>query len=689
MRTKASDRCHSESAAADEESLCCPAEREAATGQAFACRGHGGHRLPSSPAAPASAFCSPRSLIGLAALLLLGAAAPPARADLRATATLQPAEIRAGDAAQLQIVVEGASNISSPEIPAVSGLEFQSAGHSSNFSFTMINGVMSGGGTTTFAYRVFAQKDGLFTIPEITIKAGNATAKTSPLKLRVFKQPSAWSVPMPPGQQPPAPQTPGPQSAPPQPPTASPTGAAEPAMIRLQYPQRDFYVGEFVPVDLKVYLRHGLRIGGISLPTLSGTAFTVGKLGTKPEEAGETIQGTGYTVLTWHTTVAAVKTGEHPLGAQIDCNIMVPVQRNLPRGFGGLFDQLFDSHLGGFQEKQVQLKTPDATVKILPLPAEGQPADFSGAVGQFDFMVKADPKEVLAGDPVTLTMLVTGVGNFDRIQAPEFPRNQGFKTYQPSARFEPTTEAGNMGQKIFDQVAVPQKSEIKQIPGISFTFFDPESRKYVTRTSTPIPLQVSGGMATAPPASALTAGGSTPMPSSSSAPNRDVTDLMPNKLEMGSPQAGVTPLVFKSWFWGVQSLSVAAWMIAWAVARQRNRLARDPDFARAIAANRAVQTQVKAMDAALRKGDATAFFNAARRAFQERLGQRRGLKPETITLAEITGRLHHDPAVDETVQKIFEAADAVAYSGQAYGSQTLDDWRHLVLQTLKKMDAAS
>jgi hypothetical protein len=73
------------------------------------------------------------------------------------------------------------------------------------------------------------------------------------------------------------------------------------------------------------------------------------------------------------------------------------------------------------------------------------------------------------------------------------------------------------------------------------------------------------------------------------------------------------------------------------------------------------------MERALCASDVPAFFAACRLAVQERLGAGWGMPPSTITLADIRRRL---PAAIE-LHRVFETADAVAYSGQTYTQEQL------------------
>lgn len=152
-------------------------------------------------------------------------------------------------------------------------------------------------------------------------------------------------------------------------------------------------------------------------------------------------------------------------------------------------------------------------------------------------------------------------------------------------------------------------------------------------------------------------------------------------------------MFFQPWFWAIQAFGLAALIGAGIYFRRRDRLETDPAFARSVSASKAVQAQLDLLDKALREGNSHDFFIAARRVLQERLGERLSLKPETITpadLADWSERVNHganDSLVESIreVQKIFEVADAVAYSGQKYGADSLEGWKAKVLSALQRL----
>jgi oxygen tolerance protein BatD len=611
--------------------------------------------------------------------LIAAVFAPVAQADVQATAWIEPEQVQLGEDARLTVAVEGTAQVAAPQLPRIDGLRFHFLGKTSNYRFD--NSGMSGG--VNYLYQVVPTDEGVFTIPEISIRSAQGTLKTPALTFRVGSSQQRRAPPV----SPPAPSQTQQAPAHSAPSTAPPEIVSEPVVFQLNLPKRDFYVGELVPAELKVYLREGLNISEIFTPTLSGNAFTIGKLNNKPDnQEGQIIGGRRFIVLTWNTTIAPVQVGEYPLNSQMDVIVVEQVRRRSPFGNSDPFDDpFFDRFFGGTQQKKVTLKSKDTQVKTLSLPQENKPANFNGAIGEFEMTTDASPREVTAGDPVTLKTIVAGVGNFDRVKAPEIGKGQGFKTYSPSSKFEPFDPAGLGGRKIFEQMVIPQNPGIKSIPRIEFSYFNPDTGKYVTTASNEIPLKV----APAGPS----AGKSSSTAASPAGFTASDSEVVPSKLQRGAVSSSLEPVALRPWFWGLQMLPLVGLIAAWIVVRRRDRFEKDPVFARSITASRAIQVQLDALEKALQQRNSQDFFLAARRVLQERIGERLGMKPETITPADLNDwseRVNHG-SVDRAeairqVRGIFDVADAVAYSGQKYSAESLDEWKRKVMSALLKLE---
>jgi hypothetical protein len=615
------------------------------------------------------------------ALLLAGAWAAAAAAPV-ITATLEPAEIAFGDVAQLTVTVQGQDQ-NAPLLPSVSGLSFQPVGQSSQIQ--VINGEMTA--NTSHTYIASPTRLGTFTIPAIKAGLGPNAAESTPVVLKVLKR-AAGSTPVTPQAYPnqsvlPAPTVNGSDDSTPPP---DPHGFG---FLRLVSPKKEFYVGELVPVELKAFFRAGVELRVDGLPKLNSDAFTMNKLSDQPARSEQVFGGVPYTLFTWSTALTAVKAGDYQMSVELPTTVTVRQRVQRPRTRSGnpfgdpIFDEFFndaffDGFFGSATQKEVALSSEPSAVKILSVPMENRPSTFAGAIGRFELTAEAAPLQAAAGDPVTLKVKITGSGNFERATFPALEKNDHWKTYKPSAKFEPDDSAGCTGTKTFEQALVPLQSGKLIVPALAFSYFDPESRQYITRSTQPLSIQVGPGQSVASTAASGPAANDPPVARPSGEPG-----MAPNKLVPGRFHATLRPWFFNSWL-AVGALLPSLGVLAayWFMCR-RQELARDPHRVRLAETQRAVQAQLRLMESSARRGSTSEFFAAARGAFQSRLGMLWGLVPQTITLVEVNTRLNGEA---DGFRFVFELADEVTYTGRTFGTAELQKWYEMINAELKKLE---
>src|SRR5262249_5337746 len=416
---------------------------------------------------------------------------------------------------------------------------------------------------------------------------------------------------------------------------------------------------------------------------LSRTAFTLNKLDANPEQTRELIGGVPYTVVTWTSALSAVKAGNYPLN--LDLPVMMTVREKSVRRsdpFNDFFgddsafdDSFFDNFFSNATQKPLALHTDGATVKIEPLPTQGRPADFSGAVGQFDMNAEASANNGTTGDPLTLKINIEGRGNFDRVATNGLTNSSDWKTYKPNGKFTPNDSAGLEGTKVFEQSIVPTKAGAQEIPAISFTYFDPETKRYGTKPSAPIGVNFAQGSPPAP----TTPPTSTPV---AETPKATGDGLAPDQLVTGRSVASLRPLVLAPRFIVVNALMIAALAVGAIWRWLRLRRANDPKRLQREAWEKSIRDSMAKMDDALRAQDAAGFFRAARTALQERLAAKWELPASRVTVSEMRARLNGN---GEEIRSVFQTADEIAYSGRQFTAPDLQQWRAVVKEQLQQL----
>lgn len=133
-------------------------------------------------------------------------------------------------------------------------------------------------------------------------------------------------------------------------------------------------------------------------------------------------------------------------------------------------------------------------IEIKPLPEEGRPRHFTGAVGQFRVRASAQPTDASVGDPITLVLEITdesSQGNSDlaNLRPPPLRDLSELKDFRIPD--DPTTGVVDDITKIFTETLRPTDDSITEIPSIPFSSFDPELGRYVTVRTNSIPISVS------------------------------------------------------------------------------------------------------------------------------------------------------------------------------------------------------
>lgn len=609
-------------------------------------------------------------------LLALGAG--PVAAASRLSVTVDPPSFSVNESAQLTITVSGDED-AAPLIPRVPGLVINPEGQST--SIRQVNGAV----TAIFArtYRVTATREGTFTIPPIQIGSG----ATAPVTVHVGAAGTTGSARGGSG------ATEAERPAP-----ADMARALREAMpmMKVLLPKSRLYVGQLVPIQIKAYFRQGVSARLEGPLTAVGDAFTLSGLDKRPTQTEEAVGGVGYTVLTWTSVLGALKSGDYPIGLELPAtlNIELPdadsdMASRLRALFGtrapGSFmdDSVFGNLFGRVVQKAITLKADATPVSVLPLPTDGRPANFSGAVGQFRIASELTPATGSVGDPLTFKLTVTGKGNLSRVTSDSLHDSDLWRVYRTESKVTADDESGLQGFKTFAQPVVPLQAGQLTLPALAFSYFDPEAGRYETRETQPIKVTVTPGAGSTQVAASLH-GAAAP---TGGAGNTSGDALAPDVLVRGGYAATLEPLVWRPWFIGSAVTPVVLMLCAIILIRRRQLRSGDPALTLHAARLAAVKINLEAMSAALNRGDSVAFFTAARHALQEKLADLWEVPSESVDPQRLAERLPAEQGAE--LQAIFAMADQATYGGESPGAPTLRQWQRRVLEQMDRLEAAT
>src|SRR5947209_1307855 len=400
------------------------------------------------------------------------------------TAVLSNSQATVGETVELQIKVTGPGDARPPEEISIDGLEIHSTGTSRQFEIHNF----STSSSVTYSYTILPLRAGRFTIPPQTVRAGGKILRTPELALNVADAPGR-----------PTTTRPGRSTQ------SQSTNAGDLVFAELIVPKKTAYVGEIVPVQIRMGFDARVHPRLTEPPDITGQGFTAQKLQQSSQNL-ETINGRPFEVVTFKTAIAAARAGKFEIGpVKAKAQVVVPRRRNAPRSRSpfDLFDlddpfsdPFFSNPFAQFGERRdIQISSDPVALEVKPLPPNAPPS-FSGAIGSFTMATDAKPKSVQVGDPITVTTTISGRGNFDRVNAPLLEDERGWHKYPPSSKFKQDDEVGISGTKTFEIVVSPNENK-QSLPPLAFSYFDPAKEQYVTLHSEPTAITVQGG-ATAP-----------------------------------------------------------------------------------------------------------------------------------------------------------------------------------------------
>lgn len=368
---------------------------------------------------------------------------------------------------------ENAGEAGNPQIPDLSDFAVYLGSSGTSQSIQIINNKMSV--TLSHSYIFRAVKLGKFTIPSITVTMKGKQYTTQPIAIEVVKASQPQTNRSRPGTRTPSYSQPGNAIN------------EENLFLRVTANKLTAYVNEPVIVSYKLYTRVTVTQYGVNrLPNTAGFWAEDYDLGDQPKIYDEVYKGKKYRVaelkrMALFPTDAGVKTIS-PM--EIECSVRLQTR---PRS---IFDSFFDDPFFGRSVNKI-VTSKSLKINVLPLPAEGKPADFSGLVGNFAISANVDKNNVKANDAIALKVEISGRGNIKMIPDPELKLPADFEQYPPKVSLKINKNAsGVSGSKIYEYVLVPRHAGVQVIQPISFSYFDITTKKYRTISTNPIKVHV-------------------------------------------------------------------------------------------------------------------------------------------------------------------------------------------------------
>ena len=249
------------------------------------------------------------------------------------------------------------------------------------------------------------------------------------------------------------------------------------------------YVGEGIYVEYRLYFSNNVAISDFDFkefPAYKGFWNQDIKIDQIQVENGK-YQGEDYRYFAIKKTVLIPQKSGKLVLEPIKTDLIIGV----PTGRGDFFGNPITRNI------RKSFKTFQKRIQVKPLPTKGKPADFMGAVGDFDLRVSNSKKSLKANESTQLQVAVSGRGNLKLFSLPGIATPNELEVYTPEHKENlKTSVAGIKGLKgkIYDQyTVVPQFKGKYKIPTVSFSYFNPKEEKYHTLTSEELLIHVTEG----------------------------------------------------------------------------------------------------------------------------------------------------------------------------------------------------
>ena len=503
-------------------------------------------------------------VLRIAALSLTVALFCPAYGvELEFTASVDRVRVGQADPVRLTLTIQSRENISHLPAPQISLSEFHVEGPTISTRVEMVNT------ETTFArdliYTLYARRTGRLEIGPAKLDFRGRQYVTRKLAVEVV----AGSIqPVPPG------TTPS---------TSSGQGnLGDNLFVRTTIDHRQVFVGQQATLGFDLCYRFQLQnVGFKEIPTYSG--FWVKELFSAKElqPSREHINNLPFNVaplkkVALFPTATGIHTIE-PLALSCD----IPQRR---RRSGFFFDD-FDGFFGR-SSQSVVLRGEAVEIQVVPLPSRGRPANFKGAVGQFGITAEASPTMVRAGDPVTLTVQVSGHGNIDAINLDDPSAAAGFKVYEPKVETIADVDNGVYGGvRSFEYILIPEKAGKLQISPVQLAYFDPDAGIYRQSSSRAMGIEVTPGDLDETVSNYGLSRKAIQLVGS------DIRHIKPDLEELAT-----TPVYYNSWlFWLLQLGMPATFALLFLYQRHHRRLSGDRAYVRRRNARSTAEQRLKSV----------------------------------------------------------------------------------------------
>ena len=604
-------------------------------------------------------------LLIITSILLLSTGILTAQ-GLKLESSLERNRVSPGNPVYLYVTFFGSQDAPKPDVQQIDGLKINYVGPATKVS--IINGKISK--SISHTYLIMPQSDGEYELGPYSIDYRGQIFVSPPISLRVGSVPSGTSA---------STARTAARRAPAKASTSTPAKTitrssssyknpnpkpskpnigykSDRIFVVMDVDKTTMYVNEKINVTIKLFVNN-MEVKDIGYPVYGHEGFTAEAF-EKPERTMEYLRGVRHEALVFKQSLFGVKEGRFTLGpVKIECKIVSQNESSRRSSFFG-FDSFFSNRFGS-KTYPVELMSDDVPVHILPFPKSGRTSGFQGAVGDFSLEVYPQANKVKVGDPVVLKSIIKGYGNLATVTAPILSDIKGFKTYEPQVIIKGVS-------KLYEQILIPTSEKTKEIPKVSFTYFNPRTRKYVALEKGPFPLSVEarpGGESQIKMVSADTSTPNVYIPKEKL--GEDIIHIKDNLGHLSDLDRNVYE---NKYFLGLPILSMILFFFIYFGHRRKTRVLKDKGYARLLKAPRKARKGLAKAKTFIEKGENEVFYETLFKTFQEYLGNKFNLSKGNLNYQIIEKELRDHNCEDKVINQVnnvFEKCDMIRFSSSS------------------------
>lgn len=406
-------------------------------------------------------------------------------------ATVDRNEVQVGETFTFKITVTSDSslNVERPQLGNIAGLELINTWTAQNTQSLVVGGQFQVVNSKEFRFMFAASRIGKIQIPSLPVIVEGQTYTTEPITLQV-----SATAPNQSGQGSPDPfpsddpmdqmdqmfnqflqrRFGGQPGRPLQ--DTTPVNPKEAFFLRAEADKSTAYVGEQVTASWYLYTRGQiLDIDTLKYPDLKGFWKEELQMATKLDFEQVVLNGIPYQrALLVSYALFPIKAGSAKIDSyKAKCTVVT------------------SGNFGFGRSYQFAKSSRPLDLKVLDLPKESRPRDFTGAVGVFQLKSELDRKEVPAHQPVSLKIRVEGRGNAKLVDLPPLNLPPSVELYDQTS--DSRFFKNGTSFKEFEILLIPRETGQIDIPPIQISTFNPEKKSFEQISTGPLTLTVTEG----------------------------------------------------------------------------------------------------------------------------------------------------------------------------------------------------